>query len=265
MAEPAAKRYSLPPMPREVTQHIIETPLHGLEQAAQQGSCGKSLWSTPSAVANDLGMVVKSWAPAWQPPPTAPPTTCAVHARTHSCLACCSRRAGAQAGARAGGALRADDGVPGRRAAAPHRAVQDAPQLRPRQVRWPPATGGTIASCAGLLQAAAQVHMPALQCCVVLAWPACTSSCSSKSSQQDTGAGRRLLSEAADALSGEQLGQLERDAKGYPVKLLDVARGFDFLGLLSAWEGSFSVSDFVLHADTVISCIPRFMPCVPPA
>ena len=64
-----------------------------------------------------------------------------------------------------------------------------------------------------------------------------------KGSQQDMDAGRRLLSEAADALSGEQLGQLERDARGYPVKLLDVARGFDVPGLLSAWEGSFSVSD----------------------
>jgi hypothetical protein len=86
-----------------------------------------------------------------------------------------------------------------------------------------------------------------------------------RSGQQDTDAGCRLLSEAADVLSGEQLGQLERDARGYPVKLLDVARGFDVPGLLSAWEGSFSVSDSVLHADTVISCIPRFIPCVPPA
>ena len=63
------------------------------------------------------------------------------------------------------------------------------------------------------------------------------------SSQQDTDARCRLLSEAADVLSGEQLGQLERDANGYPVKLLDVARGFDVAGLLSAWEGSFSVSN----------------------
>jgi hypothetical protein len=64
-----------------------------------------------------------------------------------------------------------------------------------------------------------------------------------RSSQQVPGPRCRLLSEAADALSGEQLGQLERDANGYPVKLLDVARGFDVAGLLSAWEGSFTVSD----------------------
>ena len=87
-----------------------------------------------------------------------------------------------------------------------------------------------------------------------------------RSGQQDTDAGRRLLSEAADALSGEQLGQLERDARGYPVKLLDVARDFDVPGLLSAWEGSFSVSDPFLCMQTLPSpAFSTFTLCMPPA
>lgn len=52
----------------------------------------------------------------------------------------------------------------------------------------------------------------------------------------------RLLSEAIDALSGDLLGQMERDARGYPVKLLDVARGADIPAVLSKWEGTFTVS-----------------------
>lgn len=50
-----------------------------------------------------------------------------------------------------------------------------------------------------------------------------------------------MLSEAVAALSGDQLGQMEREARGYPVKLLDLTRGVDIASYLSQWEGSFTV------------------------
>lgn len=51
----------------------------------------------------------------------------------------------------------------------------------------------------------------------------------------------RLLSDAIDVLDAEQLGQMEREVRGFPVKLLDVTRGVDIPGFLSSWEGGFTV------------------------
>ncbi len=54
---------------------------------------------------------------------------------------------------------------------------------------------------------------------------------------------RRLLSEAIGALTPEQLAQMERDAAGYPLKLIDVSPNVDVASYLSRWHGSFTVSD----------------------
>jgi len=42
-------------------------------------------------------------------------------------------------------------------------------------------------------------------------------------------------------LDAEQLGRMEQEAAGYPLRLLDVVRGCDVGAFLSRWEGSFKV------------------------